>query len=74
MNELITWNLIPQRKNINYGKYVIHEKVFTYANILPKYLSNMSEIINKITYIIYKEWLHTLMNEIKENNYDVNVL
>jgi hypothetical protein len=74
MNELIMWNLIPQRKNTNHGKHVIHEKVFTYANNLPKYLSNMSEIINKITYIVYKEWLRALINEIKENNYDVNVL
>jgi hypothetical protein len=31
--------------------------------------------INKVIYIVYKEWLgHALMNEIKENNYDVNVL
>jgi hypothetical protein len=31
--------------------------------------------INKETYIVYKEWLgHALMDEIKENNYDVNVL
>jgi hypothetical protein len=35
---------------------------------------NMPEI-NKVIYIVYKEWLgHALMNEIKENNYDVNVL
>jgi hypothetical protein len=55
MYELITSNLLPQRKNMNHGKYVIHEEVSTYANILPKYLSNMPEIINKITYIVYKE-------------------
>jgi hypothetical protein len=31
--------------------------------------------INKVTYIVYKEWLgRALMNEIKENNYDMNVL
>jgi hypothetical protein len=31
--------------------------------------------INKVTYIAYKEWSgHALMNEIKETNYDVNVL
>jgi hypothetical protein len=31
--------------------------------------------INRVTYIIYKEWLgHALINEIKNNNYDVNVL
>jgi hypothetical protein len=31
--------------------------------------------INKLTYIIYKEWSgHILMNKIKENNYYVNVL
>ncbi len=31
--------------------------------------------INKVTYIVYKEWsCHVLMNEIKENNHDVNVL
>jgi hypothetical protein len=73
--ELITWNLLPQRKNMNHEKHVIHEEVFTYVNILPKYLSNMPEIINKITYIVYKEWsVHALMNEIKENNYDVNIL
>jgi hypothetical protein len=31
--------------------------------------------INKIAYIVYKEWPgRALMNEIKENNYDVNVL
>jgi hypothetical protein len=31
--------------------------------------------IYKVTYIVYKEWSsHTLMNEIKENNYCVNVL
>jgi hypothetical protein len=72
--ELITWNLLPQRKNMNYGKQ-IHEEVSTYVNILPKYLSNIPEIINKITYIVYKEWsVHALMNEIKENNYNVNVL
>jgi hypothetical protein len=73
--ELITWNLLPQRKNMNHAKHVIQEKVSTYANILPKYLSNMPEIINKITYIVYKEWsMYALMNEIKENNYDMNVL
>jgi hypothetical protein len=72
--ELITWNLLSQKK-INHEKHVIHEEVSTYANILPKYLSNMPEIINKITYIVYKEWsVRALMNEIKENNYDMNVL
>jgi Leu/Phe-tRNA-protein transferase len=31
--------------------------------------------INKVAYIVYKEWLdHALTNEIKETNYDVNVL
>jgi hypothetical protein len=31
--------------------------------------------INKVIYIVYKEWSgHALMNEINENNYDVNVL
>jgi hypothetical protein len=31
--------------------------------------------INKVTYVVYKECSdHALMNEIKENNYDVNVL
>jgi hypothetical protein len=31
--------------------------------------------INKVTNIVYKEWLDsTLINEIKENNYDVNIL
>jgi hypothetical protein len=31
--------------------------------------------INEVTYIVYKEWLgHAFMNEIKENNYEVNVL
>jgi hypothetical protein len=31
--------------------------------------------INKVTYIVYKEWTnHALMNKIKENIYDVNVL
>jgi hypothetical protein len=31
--------------------------------------------INNVTYTVYKEWSdHALMNEIKENNYDVNVL
>jgi hypothetical protein len=31
--------------------------------------------INKITYIVYKEWSdHALMDEIKENSYDVNIL
>jgi hypothetical protein len=60
---------------MNHEKHVIHEEVSTYVNILPKYLSNMLEIINKITYIVYKEWsVHALMNEIKANNYDVNVL
>jgi hypothetical protein len=35
----------------------------------------MTEIINKITYIVYKEWsVRALMNEIKGNNYDINVL
>jgi hypothetical protein len=60
---------------MNHGKHVIHYEVSTYVNILPKYLSNMPEIINKITYIISKEWsVCALMNEIKENNYDMNVL
>jgi hypothetical protein len=32
-------------------------------------------VINKLTSIVYKEWSgRALMNEIKENNYDVNVL
>jgi hypothetical protein len=63
------------KKKLNHEKHVIHEEVSTYANILPKYLSNMPEIINKITYIVYKEWsVRALMNEIKENNYDMNVL
>jgi hypothetical protein len=43
------------KKNMNHGKYVIYEEVFTYVNLLPKYLRNMLEIINKITYIVYKE-------------------
>jgi hypothetical protein len=31
--------------------------------------------INKVTYIVYMEWSgHALINEIKENNYDVNVI
>jgi hypothetical protein len=31
--------------------------------------------INKITYIVYKEWQdRALMNEIKETNYDVTLL
>jgi hypothetical protein len=31
--------------------------------------------INKVTYIVYMEWSgHALMNEIKENNYNMNVL
>jgi hypothetical protein len=31
--------------------------------------------INKVTYIVYKEWSdRAWMNKIKENNYDVNVL
>jgi hypothetical protein len=31
--------------------------------------------INKVTYIVYREWSgHAMMNEINENNYDVNVL
>ncbi len=35
----------------------------------------MPKIINKITYIVYKEWSdHALMDEIKDNNYDANVL
>jgi hypothetical protein len=55
LNELIMGNLLPQRKNMNHGRHVIHEEVFTYANILAKYLSNMLEIINKIIYIVYKE-------------------
>jgi hypothetical protein len=60
---------------MNHGKHGIDEEVSTYANILPKYMSNMPEIINKITYIVYKEWsMRALMNEIKENNYDVNAL
>jgi hypothetical protein len=60
---------------MNHTKHVIHEKVSTYANILPKYMSNILEIINKITYIVYKEWsMFALMNEIKENNYDMIVL
>jgi hypothetical protein len=75
MYELITWNLIPQRKNMNHEKLVIHEEVSTYVNILQKYRSNIVEIINKITYIVYKEWsVCALMNEIKENNYAMNVL
>jgi hypothetical protein len=60
---------------MNHAKHVIHEKVSMYVNILPKYLSNMPEIINKIIYILYKELsMYALMNEIKENNYDINVL
>jgi hypothetical protein len=37
---------------MNLGKLVIHEEVSTYVNILPKYLNNMPEIINKIAYIV----------------------
>jgi hypothetical protein len=60
---------------MNHGKHVMHEDVSTYAYILPKYLSNMPEIINKITYIVYREWsVCAFMNEIKENNYDMNIL
>jgi predicted AlkP superfamily phosphohydrolase/phosphomutase len=55
MYELIMLNLLSQRKNMNHEKHVIHEEVSTYANILPKYLSNMPKIINKITHIVYKE-------------------
>jgi hypothetical protein len=40
---------------MNHGKNAIHEEVSTYVNILPKYLIIMPEIINKITYIVYKE-------------------
>jgi hypothetical protein len=74
MYDLITWNFLPQ-KNINYGKQVIPEEVFTPVDLLPKYLMNRPRIINKVTYIVYKEWPgRALMNEIKENNYGVNVL
>jgi hypothetical protein len=60
---------------MNYGIHVIPEEIFKSMNILPKYMRNMSRIINKVTYIIYKEWSgRALMNEITENNYDVNVL
>jgi hypothetical protein len=73
--ELIMWNLLSQRKNMSHQKHVIHEEVSTFANILLNNLSNMPEIINKITYIVHKEWsVCELMNEIKENNYDVNIL
>jgi hypothetical protein len=73
--DLITRNLLSQRKNMNHEKHVIPEKVFTYANLLSKYLRNRPGIINKVTYTVYKEWLGcALMNEIKENNYNVNVL
>jgi hypothetical protein len=72
---LITWNLLPQRKNMNHRKHVIPEKVFTSTNLLPKYLRNRSWIINKVKYIVYKEWLgRALMNEINGNNFDMNVL
>jgi hypothetical protein len=31
--------------------------------------------IHKVTYIVYKEWsCGVLMNETKENNYDMNIL
>jgi hypothetical protein len=60
---------------MNHRKHVIPQKVFTSAYLLPKYLRNRSKIINKVTYIVYKEWSScALMNEIKEKNYDVNVL
>jgi hypothetical protein len=37
--------------------------------------SRNRSLINKVAYIVYKEWSgHALINEIKENNYDVNVL
>jgi hypothetical protein len=75
MYDLITWNVLPQRKNMNHRKSVIPEKVFTSTNLLPEYLRNRPGIINKVTYIVYKEWLGcALMNEIKENNYDMNIL
>jgi hypothetical protein len=75
MYDLITWNVLPQRKNMNHRKSVIPEKVFTSTNLLPEYLRNRPGIINKVTYIVYKEWSGcALMNKIKENNYDVNIL
>jgi hypothetical protein len=40
---------------MNHEKHVIHEKVFTYANLSSKYLRNRPGIINKVTYTIYKE-------------------
>jgi hypothetical protein len=75
MYDLITWNVLPQRKNMNNGKHLIPEEVFTSANLLPKYVRNRMGIINKVAYIVYKQWSgHALINEIKDNNYDVNVL
>jgi hypothetical protein len=48
---------------------------FQYVNHLPNYLMNRLGIINKVIYIVYKEWSsRALMNEIKKKNYDVNVL
>jgi hypothetical protein len=65
MYDLIMWNFLPQRKNVNHEKHVILNKVFTYANLLPN-LRNRLRIINKVTYIVYKEWSgRALMNEIK---------
>jgi hypothetical protein len=60
---------------MNNKKYIILEEVFTSVNLLAKYMRNRSGIINKVTHIVYKEWSDcALMNEIKENNYDMNVL
>jgi hypothetical protein len=60
---------------MNHEKQVIPEEIFMSMNLLPKYLRIRSGIINKVTYIVYKELSeHTLMNEIKEHNYDVNIL
>jgi hypothetical protein len=39
---------------VNHEKHVILNKVFTYANLLPN-LRNRLRIINKVTYIVYKE-------------------
>jgi hypothetical protein len=44
-----------KEKNMNNGKHLIPEEVFTSANLLPKYVRNRMGIINKVAYIVYKQ-------------------
>jgi hypothetical protein len=42
--DLIMWNLLPQKKNMNHEKHVIPEEVSTYANVSPKYLEGKIKV------------------------------